>query len=240
LRSTRGGVATDEIKDLFGTKAFQHPKPLALIKALLAQATRPSDIVLDFFSGSGTTGQAVLELNAEDGGKRRFILCSSTEATAKEPDKNLCRDVCAERMRRVIRGYGDKPGHDFATGGEFAYLQLDCIALADLHFESTLQHAFELLALKRMDGVRASPEDRVKHLGRVEDCDHLLCAEIDAEVIELLAAWPQRVGAARLAVYSLRPTTLKEQLSARGVEANCYGLMDALLRGQLDAQGGGE
>ena len=240
LRSTRGGVATDEVKDLFGTKAFQHPKPLALIKALLTQATRPSDIVLDFFSGSGTTGQAVLELNAEDGGKRRFILCSSTEATAKEPDKNLCRDVCAERMRRAIRGYGDKPGHALAAGGEFAYLQLDCIALADVHFESTPQHAFELLALKRMDGVRASPEDRVKHLGRVEDCDLLLCAEIDAEVIELLTAWPQRVGAARLAVYSLRPTTLSEQLSARGIEANCYGLMDALLRGQLDAQGGGE
>ncbi len=239
LRSTRGGVATDEVKDIFGTRAFQHPKPLALIKALLAQATRSGDIVLDFFAGSGTTGQAVLELNAEDGGKRRFILCSSTEATAKEPDKNICRDVCAERMRRVIRGYGGSPGHDLAAGGEFAYVQLDRIALADLHFEATPQHAFELLALKRMDGVRASPDDRVRHLGRVEDCDLLLCAEVDAEVIELLAAWPQRIGAARLAVYSPRPTTLSEQLSARGVEANCYGLMDALLRGQLEAQGSG-
>lgn len=78
-----------------------YPKPLSLIKGLLSQATQPGDIVLDFFAGSGTTGQAVLELNAEDSGQRRFILCSSTEATAKEPDKNLCRDVCAERLRRA-------------------------------------------------------------------------------------------------------------------------------------------
>ncbi|WP_275450868.1 DNA methyltransferase, partial [Pseudomonas syringae] len=56
---------------------------------MLSQATRPGDIVLDFFAGSGTTAQAVLALNAEDGGARRFILCSSTEATSKEPDKNL-------------------------------------------------------------------------------------------------------------------------------------------------------
>lgn len=238
LRSPRGGVATDEVKDVFGAKAFQHPKPLALIKALLSQATGASDIVLDFFAGSGTIGQAVLELNAEDGGRRRFILCSSTEATAKEPAKNVCRDVCAERVRRVIQGYGEKPGHSLATGGEFAYLQLDRMALADIHFESTPQHAFELLALKRLDGVRASPEERVKHLGRVEDCDLLLCAEVDTDVIELLAAWPQRVGAARLAIYSPRPTTLKDQLSARHIEANCYGLMDALLRGQGEAQDG--
>ncbi|MFO1263102.1 MAG: site-specific DNA-methyltransferase [Rhodoferax sp.] len=101
LRSARGGVATEEIKNVLGSKAFPYPKPLSLIKGLLSQATRKDDIVLDFFAGSGTTGQAVLDLNAEDGGQRRFILCSSTEATTKEPDKNLCRDVCAERLRRV-------------------------------------------------------------------------------------------------------------------------------------------
>jgi len=115
LRSARGGVATEEIKNLLGSKAFPYPKPLSLIKGLLSQATRPGDIVLDFFAGSGTTGQAVLDLNAEDGGQRRFILCSSTEATTKEPDKNLCRDVCAERLRRVIAGYGGKPGYTLLT-----------------------------------------------------------------------------------------------------------------------------
>jgi adenine-specific DNA-methyltransferase len=69
------------VAEIFGNRAFNYAKPLSLIKNLLQQATRPGDIVLDFFAGSGTTGHAVLELNAEDGGERRFILCSSTEST---------------------------------------------------------------------------------------------------------------------------------------------------------------
>jgi len=155
LRSARGGVATEEIKTILGGKAFPYPKPLSLVKGLLSQATRPGDTVLDFFAGSGTTGQAVLELNAEDAGQRRFILCSSTEATAKEPDKNLCRDVCAERLRRVIQGYGGvggaggKPGYTVAQGGEFAYLQFDKIDAADVAFEATPAHAATLLYMQK-------------------------------------------------------------------------------------------
>lgn len=232
LRSTRGGVATDEVKEILGSKSFPHPKPLSLIKGLLAQATRPNDIVLDFFAGSGTTGQAVLELNAEDNGQRRFILCSSTEATVREPDKNLCRDVCAERMRRVMRGYGGKEGYTLEQGGEFAYLQLDRVEVADAHFETGVNHAFQLLALKRLGVVCPVPEGSVKRLGRVEDCELLVCNEVTADTIKTLADWPQKYGVARLAVYSPRPDTLRDQLAARGVEANCYSLMDALLRGQ--------
>jgi adenine-specific DNA-methyltransferase len=65
------------------------------MRALVQQATTAGDIVLDFFAGSGTTAQAVLELNKKDNGGRRFILVSSTEATEDEPGKNICRDVCA-------------------------------------------------------------------------------------------------------------------------------------------------
>jgi adenine-specific DNA-methyltransferase len=213
-----------------GSKSFPYPKPLSLIKNLLSQATRPNDIVLDFFAGSGTTGQAVLELNAEDAGQRRFILCSSTEATAKEPEKNLCRDVCAERMRRVIKGHGGKPGH---AGGEFAYLQLDKVEAADAHFDIDAVHAFQLLALKRLGVASPVPVGAVKRLGRVEDCELLLCLEVNADTIATLAAWPEQYGAARLAVYSTRPKSLSEQLTAHGVEANCYSLMDALMSGQM-------
>jgi adenine-specific DNA-methyltransferase len=220
------------VADIFGDRAFNYAKPISLIKNLLAQATRPNDIVLDFFAGSGTTGQAVLELNAEDGGQRCFILCSSTEATAKEPDKNLCRDVCAERMRRVMRGYGGKAGYTPERGGEFAYLQLDCVELADAHFETDTDHAFQLLALKRLGVVCPVPAGAVKRLGRMGDCELLVCNEVNAETITIIAAWPQHSGAARLAVYSNRPNTLRDQLAARGVVANCYSLMDTLLRGQ--------
>jgi len=70
------------------------------------------------------TAHAVHKLNKEDGGNRRVILVSSTEATIDEPDKNLCRDVCATRVRRVIEGYGDTAG----LGGDFAYLTCRRIA----------------------------------------------------------------------------------------------------------------
>jgi adenine-specific DNA-methyltransferase len=220
------------VAEIFGDRAFNYAKPLSLIKGLLAQATRPNDTILDFFAGSGTTGQAVLELNAEDGGQRRFILCSSTEATAKEPDKNLCRDVCAERMRRVIAGYGGKPGYTWAQGGEFAYLQLDKVETADAHVDMDMDHAFQLLALKRLGGVLSVPEGEIRRLGRVDDCELLVCDKVNAATVKTLAAWPEKSGAARLAVYTLRPETLREKLAAQGVEANCYSLMDALLGGQ--------
>lgn len=121
LRSERGGEGTDAINAILGTKAFNHPKPPSLIRALIGQASSGDDIVMDFFAGSGTTAQAVLECNAADGekGKRRFILVSNTEATQDEPEKNICRDVCAKRVANVIKGYGSSPG----LGGDFAYLQ---------------------------------------------------------------------------------------------------------------------
>lgn len=223
------------VAEIFGDRAFNYAKPLSLIKGLLSQATRPNDIVLDFFAGSGTTGQAVLELNTEDDGTRAFILCSSTEATAKEPDKNLCRDVCAERMRRVIAGYGGKPGYTPEQGGEFAYLQLDKMEAADAHAEMDLEHAFQLLALKRLGVARSAPGGEIKRLGRVDDCELLVCGMVNAATLKTLAEWPAQSGAARLAVYTLRPETLREKLAAQGVQANCYSLMDALLGGQAGA-----
>jgi adenine-specific DNA-methyltransferase len=232
LISQRSGTGEHSANEILGFNAFPFPKPLSLIKNLLQQATRPGDIVLDFFAGSGTTGHAVLELNAEDQGQRSFILCSSTEATKKEPAKNLCHDVCAERIRRVIQGYGGKP----ALGGEFAYLQLDKVEVPDLPFEADAAHAFQLLALRRFGEARPLPAGPVKRLGQSGDCAVLLCERVDAETIASLVDWRAQNGVARLAIYSPRPSTLAEQLAASGIEANCYSLLDAVMRGQV---GGG-
>ena len=207
---------------------FPFPNPLSLLTNLLRQATQPNDIVLDFFAGSGTTGQAVLELNAEDGGQRGFILCSSTEATAKEPDKNLCRDVCAERLRRVMQGYGGKPG----LGGHFAYLQMDAIELADVSFETQPEHVFQLLSLRETRTATQSDGGIIQRVAGNGEVDVLLCTEVNEAVIEQLANWP----AQRLAVYSPRPDTLRHQLESRGVTVNSYSLLDALLRGQMTLQ----
>lgn len=225
LRSPRGGIATDEIKTWLGAKVFQHPKPVELIKNLLSQATRPGDIVLDFFAGSGTTAQAVLALNAEDGGARRFILCSSTEATSKEPDKNLCRDVCAKRLRRVINGYG-KQG---ALSGGFAYLQLDKMDSADVPFEGTSTHAAQLLSLRYCQkATTGTVDDSILQLAFDGELAVLLVAQVDDEVLQRLAEWPAR----RLAVYSSRPDSVADHLGRHGKSANSYSLLDALLRGQ--------
>ena len=103
---------------------FSTPKPVQLMERILRIASNPGDTILDFFAGSGTLAQAVAKLNAEDGGDRRFILVSSTEATVDQPDKNLCRDVCAERVRRVLGGYTNAKGEAVSgLGGGFAYLR---------------------------------------------------------------------------------------------------------------------
>ena len=120
------------IKDVFGEKAFNYAKPVSLIRELVRQSTSPGDLVLDFFAGSATTAQAVMELNAEDGGDRRFIMVSSTEATGDEPDKNICCDVTAERVRR-LNANTDK--YEELSAG-FAYLR--CREINPLEMDDAL------------------------------------------------------------------------------------------------------
>jgi len=135
---------------------FSTPKPVALMERIMRIATKPGDIVLDFFAGSGTTAQAVLNLNKEDGGNRRFILVSSTEATAEAPDKNLCRDVCAERVRRVIAGYDNKKEQAVAgLGGGFVYLRCRRIPAATVF--RGIQHAQVWTALQLIHDVALTP-----------------------------------------------------------------------------------
>lgn len=92
---------TRDLKTLFdGKGVFKSPKPIRLIERVLKLASKKDSTVLDFFAGSGSTGQAVLRLNTEDGGKRRFILCTNNE-------NGICEEVTYERIKRVVSGYGD-------------------------------------------------------------------------------------------------------------------------------------
>ncbi|NLF84482.1 MAG: site-specific DNA-methyltransferase, partial [Lentisphaerae bacterium] len=136
LRSGYTSDGTSLVQDMLNNKDFPYPKPLSLVQALLAQATGPGDLVVDFFAGSGTTGHAVLALNAEDGGERRFILVSCTEATAAEPDKNVCRDITQRRMEAAVNGYTIHTKKGFKSvaglGGGFAYLRARRVPLERL------------------------------------------------------------------------------------------------------------
>lgn len=105
----------DDIKAVFGTKPFDYPKPMALIKHFIEIATSHDSIILDSFAGSGTTGQAVLNLNKNDGGNRKFILIEM---------ENYASEITAERIRRVMAGYGEGAKAVEGTGGEFDYYEL--------------------------------------------------------------------------------------------------------------------
>ena len=99
-------TATKEIGGLFNKYLFDFPKPVEVIKQLVSQVSNTDDIILDFFSGSATTAHAVMQLNAEDGGNRRFILvqlpelCDEKSEAYKAGYKNIC-EIGKERIRRA-------------------------------------------------------------------------------------------------------------------------------------------
>jgi adenine-specific DNA-methyltransferase len=105
--------ASGELELVFGKKAhFDTPKPTSLLERIVQIATTKDSIVLDSFGGSATTGHAVLNINAQDGGSRRFILCEMMD---------YAETVTAERIRRVIDGYGDGTKFVSGTGGSFDF-----------------------------------------------------------------------------------------------------------------------
>lgn len=170
IRSPRGREGSDSIKHIMGSNAFPYPKPPTLIRHLVDQSTNPDDIVLDFYAGSGTTGQAVLQLNQNDGGKRQFILVSSTEKTDKEPEKNVCRDVCAQRLRRVIDGYSVGKQNVAGLGGSFAYLQ--AVKIAQSHIQIDIRHDQIWFALQLLTFDAVEPFDADKTIHCVETDQH--------------------------------------------------------------------
>ena len=93
--------ATRQIQDLLGSGVFSYPKPTTLVKELTSIAAKEDDIVLDFFAGSGTTAHAILDLNREDGGNRKFILVQLPEKT-DNPQYPTIAHITRERVRRVI------------------------------------------------------------------------------------------------------------------------------------------
>jgi adenine-specific DNA-methyltransferase len=105
------GDGTKELYSLFGGGIFDFPKPSSFVQFLVDQVTTNNDIILDSFSGSGTTAHAVLNLNQQDGGNRKFILIEM---------EDYAETITAERVKRVINGYGGK----FGTGGSFDYYEL--------------------------------------------------------------------------------------------------------------------
>lgn len=106
---------TKEQMGIFGKVEFAFPKCSGFISELLEQATDKNSIILDSFAGSGTTAHAVLNMNKNDGGNRKFILVEM---------EDYAESITAERVKRVIKGYGDGKNEIEGTGGSFSYYEL--------------------------------------------------------------------------------------------------------------------
>ena len=126
-----------ELDKIFNTNKplFKNPKPTSLVGELIYMVCdNPNAIILDFFAGSGTTGQAVLELNRKDGGKRKFILCNNNEITETTPN-GVAYDVTTKRLKRTMTGscYDGSAGiewlkeHD-PLGGSLDVYEIDSVA----------------------------------------------------------------------------------------------------------------
>lgn len=146
--------AASMIKDLFdGKQVFDTPKPIELIKNMLHLVSRGCDIILDFFSGSATTAHAVMQLNAEDGGNRKFIMVQLPEKIDEKSEaykagyKNIC-EIGKERIRRagkkIKEDNKDKEGIEKLDIG-FRVLKLDSSNMEDVYYtpqEFTMQSLF--------------------------------------------------------------------------------------------------
>lgn len=134
--------ATKEIKELFDGIVFDTPKPIGLLKFCLELATNKNAIVLDFFCGSATTAHAILKLNAEDGGKRKFIMvqlpeqCSEKSNAFEAGYKNIC-EIGKERIRRAGRKVKQEAGifgKDLDIG--FRVLKIDSSNMKDVYYSA--------------------------------------------------------------------------------------------------------
>ena len=137
---------TQILDSIMGTREmFQYPKsPYAVKDCILAGTDKKDATILDFFAGSGTTGHAVLALNKEDGGNRKFILCTNNE-------NNICTDVCYPRLKKVIKGYKNTKGENVAgLGGNLKYYVCDFVEAepTDKNKRKLVNESTEMLCIR--------------------------------------------------------------------------------------------
>jgi len=155
-----------EVEDLFDARYFDFPKPVSLIKTLVKLGTsNNNDIILDFFSGSATTAQAVLQLNAEDNGNRKFIMvqlpeiCDEKSEAFKAGYKNIC-EIGKERIRRAgAKIKADNPLTTQNLDIGFRVLKLDSSNMQDVYYtpEEYAKMGFDILGFK--DNIKPNRSD---------------------------------------------------------------------------------
>ncbi|OGY41188.1 MAG: hypothetical protein A2Y82_01955 [Candidatus Buchananbacteria bacterium RBG_13_36_9] len=149
----------EELKKIFNIQEgrdipFENPKPTKLIQYLLQIARRKDATILDYMAGSGTTGHAVLKLNNEDGGSRKFILCTNDEEidhNGNSKKHKICTDVCYPRIEKVINGYKNKKGEKISgLGGNLKYFKTDFVGSdsTDKNKRDLVNKSAEMICIK--------------------------------------------------------------------------------------------
>lgn len=179
VRTERGTIA---LRELFGKSLFDHPKPVELIDKVLRLSTNKDSIILDFFAGSGTTAQAVLELNRQDNGNRKFILCTNNENNNGKGYR-IATDICYPRIKKVIENLQKKTKTTLINipPGNLKYYKTDFIDAeqTDDNKHRMVDKSTEMLCLKEdcFDEVMNGKRFRIfkngqdKHLGIIYDDD---------------------------------------------------------------------
>ena len=162
--------AKKEMLSIFdGRATFDTPKPVRLIEFILKIASDPETIVLDSFAGSGTTAHAVLNMNRADGGHRKFILVEMGD---------YADSITAERVRRVIKGYGEGKSAVSGTGGSFSYYELGAPLFVDGFLNPDVPIAdirFYVYYSETHESIPALKEDDPYLLGVQDDTAYYFC-----------------------------------------------------------------
>ncbi len=178
-------MATKELENLFQRKVFDYPKPFLLIKYLLSLSSDKNSTILDFFVGTGTTGHAVLELNKEDDGKRKFILCTNNEDNNGSGLK-ICTDICYPRIKKVIQNLEKESKNKLVKNmpGNLKYFKTDFVdaETSDRNKHKMVDKSTEMLCLKEdcFDEVMQEKSFRLftnsqnKNLGIIYDDDGIV------------------------------------------------------------------
>lgn len=165
-RFGRTRTGSTDLRKIVNSSFFSYPKPINLINFIITIATSQQSIILDFFAGSGTTGHAVMKLNAEDGGNRKFILCTNNE-------NNICREVTYERIKRVITKE--------CYNASLKYYKVDYVTISDkLYYEyadELLKHIRELVELE--NGINFLGNSEIAILLTEEEVNNFVSNEIN-------------------------------------------------------------
>lgn len=158
-------IAKKQLKNLKIATNFDYPKPIELIQKLISTYYKKNAIILDFFAGSGTTAQAVLELNKQDGGNRKFILCTNNE-------NGICENVTYPRIKTIISGKR-VDGSIYSDGipANLKYYRTDFVA-RDCEYlsDELLEHIAEMIQLE--NGVKIDGSQYIMLLNE-QDTDEL-------------------------------------------------------------------